>query len=177
MEEDEEYKTVFAHFGAAFYYANRLEHGMINALVYFQLFSTSKKTPKIKEERKIVADKYYDDSFSNTFGQIKAELKKYPHFTESIVELNNCNEERNFLAHHFFRYYAQYFYHSENRKEMIRRLENARLQFDLAAKNLSSAIAPIAEKYGITQEIVKKYADSIESELRKSPNLIALETL
>ena len=36
-ESGDHYKTVYAHFGAAMYFAQCLEHGLVNALVYLDL--------------------------------------------------------------------------------------------------------------------------------------------
>jgi len=69
-------------------------------------------------------------SFAQTLGRLKNQLVRYqgqsPALSSLITDLDKCVEERNFLAHHFWREHATHWFTAAGREGMVQRLEEAR---------------------------------------------------
>jgi hypothetical protein len=158
--EPEEAKEIYAHFGLAFYISNVLEHGIVNALLFLDTFQDPQRCTN-REQWENLIDKHFDDSFKMTLGQLKKRLvihkDKFSQLDAIVPELEKCLLERNFLAHHFYREYAQHWFSSNGRAEMVERLEAAREFFHATDRKLEAIIQPLMGKYGFTDEVFEKF--------------------
>lgn len=165
--EAEEAKEIYAHFGLTFYASNCLEHAIVNALCFLAIFPNRKNYNSQKDWENLV-DSYYEDSFEKTFGQLKKKLEShkdvFPSLLVVIPDLEKCLVERNFLAHHFYREHAQHWFSLRGRKEMIEKLEIARELFYATSRKLDSAVKPLAEKYGLTDELFEEFYSTVKLE-------------
>lgn len=157
--ESEEAKEIYAHFGLAFYESNCLEHGVANALCYIKIFLQRKSCGSQKEWEGLI-DKHFDESFEETLGRLIKQLEFHQDTLPSLLivmaDLEKCRDERNFLAHHFYREYAQGWFSFKGRKEMIERLQSSFELFFLTDRKLTAAVKSLAEKYGLTEEAIEK---------------------
>lgn len=153
--DDEEAKTIYAHFGLAFYTSNVLEHSMVNLLATIRLFPKFRGRVDLSSWPEDV-DRFYDKSFSKTFGKIKSILEdcaEIDALSERISEvLSAANKERNFLAHHFWREHSEHWFSANGRTEMVSRLEEMREAFKIADAEVERILSMLLPKYGITQE-------------------------
>ncbi|MBS0236483.1 MAG: hypothetical protein JSS50_04000 [Proteobacteria bacterium] len=165
--ESEDAKEIYAHFGRAMYFTNCLEHSIVNALCLLSLLPNREVYSSRKEWENLI-DHHYEESFKKCFGALKNQLKSHPDPFPSLLaiipDLEKCVEERNFLAHRFYREYAQHWFSTKGRKEMVKKLEAASELFNTTDEKLEDALKPITEKYGITEEILQKYYSEMQEE-------------
>jgi len=154
--DDEETKEVYAHFGLAYYCSCVLEHGVANALFILELMGKRREV-KTQEEWETLVDNHFENSFTQTLGRLRNQVLRHQEriaaLSSLLTDLDNCVQERNFLAHHFWREYATYWFTSADRHAMVQRLEEARELFSDTDKKLEAAIRPIAERYGYTPDL------------------------
>src|ERR1700683_4730827 len=74
-ETGEHYKTVYAHFGAAIYLAQCLEHGLVNALVYLDHIPNHPRPVRTLDEWSRSFDGFMNKQFENTLGQLIRRLR------------------------------------------------------------------------------------------------------
>jgi hypothetical protein len=102
----EEAKELYAHFGLAFYSSSVLEHGVANAIFILELMDKRAEV-KTRQEWETLVDNYFENSFAQTLGRLKNQLVSHRGrssvLARIIPDLDKCVEERNFLAHHFWR--------------------------------------------------------------------------
>jgi len=165
--DSEEEKEIYARFGLAFYLVNCLEHHIANVMCCIEVMPRMDKCGDRIEWENLI-DKHFDKSFDETFGRLKARLSEYskifPAILVIIPDLEKCVEERNFLAHHFYREYAQHWFSVKGRQEMIKRLEVAYDLFDLTSKKLDSSMEPLMEKYALTESAVEEMYNKMKAE-------------
>jgi len=168
-QDHEEFKEVYAHFGLTFYMANVLEHAMADFLVLLEIPHIAEEC-RNKQEFAELVDQRYENEFSKTLGKLKNALQKQTSLDNAEINileiLNECNNVRNYLAHHFWREYAVDFATHGGRKKMINHLAYWRKIFDEAEKSVSRLSRPLAEKCGITEEWIE---DHIRHMTEESP--------
>lgn len=167
VDEGEQIKEVYAHFGLALYLSQVLEHGLANALLLFDLVPNARKvaTPESWPE---IVDAFYEKKFERTLGALIAELKKYSGVTDSLNNiLTKALKERNRLAHHYFRERAKEFISSIGREKMITELQESQRLFENADKDLEIILAPIREQYGYSKDTIES---SIQTMMDESKN-------
>jgi hypothetical protein len=139
------------------YYAQVLEHGLVNAMVILQLLPHSRTVARDREHWGAVVDGFMDHHFQTTLGRmIKAfrEGSAVPPDLEG--QLGRALEKRNWLTHHFFRERADEFLTHAGRLRMLEELEAARQLFDDADRALDSFVKPVRERNGITDEWIER---------------------
>ena len=154
MDRGEGFKEVCAYFGAAMYFAQVLEHGIANALLFLDFFPN--RRGKWTEEE---YERFYDKNFDKTLGNLIKSLKRVSQLSSKLEpSLQEAKDRRSFLAHHFFR--------ERERKirqglygELIEELEEHRAFFNSTDRMLEEFIDPIRQKYGVTKEDIKKAVD------------------
>lgn len=100
----EHHKSVYAHFGAAVYYAQCLEHGLVNALVYLDLIPNHPRPVHSVEEWQQSFDGFMGRQFDNTLGQLIRQLSSVATIlTQLQSKLADALRLRNWLAHDYFR--------------------------------------------------------------------------
>lgn len=153
---DDEAKELYAHFGLAFYCSSVLEHGVANALLILELLE-GRAGAKTRAEWEALIDKHYAQSFAATLGKLKKRLAQHHERSTKLASvmaaLDKCVEERNFLAHHFWREYAAHWFSQYGRASMVQRLEQVRELFSDTDKELDTAIQPFKKRYGFTTDV------------------------
>lgn len=159
MKDDSEElaKEVYAHFGLAIYFAQILEHGLVNALVYADLLQNRKPNQTVED-----FDLFMDTNFEKTMGELIQSFKKHVSVpTEFDQLLLDVRTKRNFLAHRYFRARAKEFVTEGGSKRMIVELEAARDLFIRTDAALSEMFRPVREKLGITDEVIESHRREI----------------
>jgi hypothetical protein len=172
---DDEAKELFAHFGLAYYFSSVLEHGVVNALLILEIFD-KRRNVKTHAEWEMLVDAHFDSSFAKTLGRLKTQLARHNArstiLSNLITDLDRCVEERNFLAHHFWRDCSIKWFTRDGREEMNHRLEGVRDLFRYTDKQLEAAIQPFAKQHGITPELLQQTSREMKREyLESSTNL------
>lgn len=157
IDESKQIKEVFARFGLAIYWAQVLEHQIVNMFI----------AAKLHEKQRITRgdiDIIFDERFNQTMGKLIKELKDtYKVSPQMVRQLEDSLKTRNMLAHRYFRERVTVFATIEGRSEMIRELDKAIKDFESVDKILTDISMKIAEKYGVTQEMIDKLTEEILS--------------
>ena len=168
----DEAKELYAHFGLAFYCSSVLEHGVANAILALELLN-GRGGAKSRAEWESLVDKHFEDSFAKTLGRLIRQFARHHERSPALAGINTdlekCVAERNFLAHHFWRGYAEHWLTSDGRASMIQRLERARDLFAETDKKLEAAIQPLEVRHGITPEVVRQEMERISRNAAKEP--------
>lgn len=159
---DEHTKTVFAYFGAALYFAQVLEHGLVLALASLALIPEKLPRVRDKEEWSAVFDSFMDRQFKRTLGALLSDLRSLtPVPSQLDMLLGTALSKRNWLTHYYFRERAAEFTSNPGRERMIAELEEARALFEGAGTLLDSVVRPIRERYGITDERIERICNQM----------------
>jgi hypothetical protein len=167
---DEHVKTVYAHYGVALYFAQCLEHGLANALVYVDLIPRSARAARTSDQWTTEFDAFMGRSFEQTLGRLIRDLRLATAVPQDLEDqLTLALKRRNWLAHNYFRERASQFMSAGGRDDMIQELEEAQALFQRVDDLLGQAVKPVREKYGLTDDKLEKfYADhrsKIETDL------------
>lgn len=148
-------KEVYARFGLSFYYAQVLEHGIVNALVMLDL------VPKRHDQARTVAkweatfDSFMSEHFERTMGRLLHDLRSVTTVPDDLEALlRDALTRRNRLAHSFFRDHSENFISENGRNRMIAEVEECRVVFEAADDRLEQVIRPIRMKAGITDQMI-----------------------
>ena len=169
-DKDEHVKNVYAHFGLAIYFAQVLEHALVNTMICAELLPQRAGKPESKGERETEFDAFVNEKYQQTLGRLIRALKNatsIPPDLESV--LTEALEKRNFLAHHYFRERAEEFMSWSGRERMIEELQGAQENLDDTATRITAVERPLREKYGLTDELLRpgeeKYLKSFERDI------------
>ncbi len=155
-DEGEHIREVYARFGLAVYFAQVLEHGLVNALVILDLIPSRRHLMRSKEEWALAVDSFIDRRFESTMGQLMKALQDVttvPTDLEGI--LREALKQRNWLVHSFFRERADEFMSFSGRTQMLLELDTCRACFEEADNRLNEVLRPLRTKVGITDEVIK----------------------
>src|SRR6266487_3858100 len=100
---DEEAHEIYARYGLAMYFAQVVEHAIVNLMVALRLPERGRLT---------VADidELMNQAFGMTFGRLLGELRRQTDSADHVQEqLDQARETRNWLAHRYFRERAAQF--------------------------------------------------------------------
>jgi hypothetical protein len=165
-DSGEHHKSVYAHFGAAMYFAQCLEHGLVNALVYLDLIPNHARSAQSSTEWQASVDGFMDRQFENTLGQLVRRLSRVATVPTGLsTQLENALRLRNWLAHDYFRERATAWFSSDERDRMIEELERCRTTFQEADQLLDATFKPVRERYGLTDERLERAYDELRAEL------------
>ncbi len=146
MDENEQAKETYAHFGLAVYLAQVLEHGLVNALVILKL-------PERDRLTRTDIDAFMEKRFENTLGKLINNLRRVTSVPEELdTLLSHALKKRNWLCHHYFRVRAVEFMTIAGRTDIIAELKEVQELFMQADALLSETVQPLANRYGITKE-------------------------
>jgi hypothetical protein len=166
-ETGEHHKTVYAHFGLALYFAQCLEHGLVNALVYLDLIPNHPRPVRTLNEWTSSFDGFMDKQFENTLGQLIARLRKIASVPDELrAKLIDAIKTRNWLAHDYFRERALEWVSQEGRDRMIAELEECQKKFLEADRLLDATGKPVREKYGFTDERLQQAYEEMLAKAR-----------
>lgn len=154
--EDEHTKEVYARFGLAIYYAQVLEHGLVNALVILDLIPSRRHLVRSRDEWGTTVDAFMDRHFETTMGRLLSafrEVTVVPSDVEGLLQ--DALKRRNWLVHEFFRERAVQFMSHAGREEMLQEVDECRARFEAADKCLEAIVGPLRREAGITDEILE----------------------
>lgn len=150
MIDDEHVREVYAYFGLAVYYAQVLEHGIVNAMVVLRL-------PHRDRFTKGDIDAFMDQQFENTLGKLIKNLQAETTLPPDLEELlRQALKTRNWLCHDYFRERAFEFGTEAGREKMLAALLDAKELLTRADKRLDSVVKPLADRCGITEVLFQE---------------------
>lgn len=161
--DDPAFKRVCARYGLAMYFVQVLEHGIVNALVWLDLFKKTggRWTP---EEY----DKYYESRFSDTLRELSTKLARHGQIPEELkVRLEEANRRRRLLAHHFFRDACDAVA-LEQVSNVVDRLEDDRCFFQETDRMLDAFMEPIFASVGFSKEVRERAMEEYRREIGMS---------
>ncbi|WP_155956135.1 hypothetical protein [Pseudomonas sp. RL] len=153
MEADhgESFKELCAHYGAAMYFAQVLEHGIANALLFLDLIPRT--SAKYSPEQ---FDAFYEDQFEKTLGNLIRTLKSVTTVPKDLEDaLQESKDRRAHVAHHFFREAADDIY-LKNYQKRIDELEGHRAFFQATDELLEAFVWPVMQSYGYTEATMER---------------------
>jgi hypothetical protein len=154
-DEGEQIKEVYAQFGLAVYYAQVLEHALVNALVYLDLIPSLARRARTRAEWEKEFDSFLNRHFETTLGKMIRNLSSVTAVPSNLeAMLREALAKRNWLAHEYFRERAEQFMSMRGREKMLTELQEVQTLFDGADRSLDEVVRPLREKYGITDEKV-----------------------
>ena len=167
MDKSDHCREVYARYGHAMYRAQCVEQSITQLIVFFDFFpnNLSKISSKADWEKGI--DEFDGELSSKTMGQLVKSLTGLGAVDTSIEnKLRVALSERNMLAHRFFVDHALNFVSEKGRDLMIFALHECCALFDEIEDILNPITYSLCEKYGLTQELLKK----IETEMFEGAN-------
>jgi hypothetical protein len=154
--ESDQVREVYAKYGAAMYFAQVLEHGLAN----FVIFSRAGKTLRSEAD----ADALFQELLSSTMGrQLREVLVEEDLPEELIARLRNALRIRNFLAHDYFREGSERFLSFSGRNEMLVELEALRAELAATDDELEGITRGIMVAKGITRETIEAELASLRA--------------
>jgi hypothetical protein len=152
--EDWLVREVFAHFGAATYSSQVLEHGIVNLVVWS---GVRDRRYRVLEETETANA----ELLRQTLGSVrKILLSRRPDIGHLDDLLLRAVRLRNFLAHEYFRQRAAAFMTEDGRNQMIEELDQAKAFFEEVDAKLSPLTAQIIEVMGITRHMPEAMEDA-----------------
>lgn len=156
-DEDEHVKEVYARFGLAVYFAQVLEHGLVNALVILDLIPSRRHLARSRDQWGAEVDAFMDRHFQATMGRMMKNLRDMTQVDADLEQLlHDALNKRNWLVHDFFRERATQFMSAEGRGQMLREVAECRDLFQSADKALEAIVEPLRKKAGITDELLER---------------------
>lgn len=152
MEEDispESWQTreVYATFGLAIYFAQVLEHGIVNLIVWSGVIDGTYHTYEETEAANV-------ELFRKTMGAMKKELinrrADLAHLDEDLVRALRL---RNFLAHNYFRERSSAFVNEHGRDQMLDELRNAIAIFQEVDAKISDLTLELLKTKGVHERM------------------------
>ncbi|MEB3263528.1 MAG: hypothetical protein VKJ66_04060 [Synechococcus sp.] len=166
--DDEQVKEVYARFGLAVYFAQVLEHGIVNALVVLYLIPTRRHLARSADEWAGEVDAFMDRHFQAPMGRMMSSLRDVTYVDDDLEQLlNEALRKRNWLVHHFFRERASEFMSSPGREQMISEIDGCRDLFQSADKRLEAIVVPLRRKAGLTDELFAREYERMQKEARR----------
>jgi hypothetical protein len=146
IDEEEQSKTLYAEFGAAMYFAQVFEYGVISALVALRL-------PEKEKYTRQDIDEFIEGKYEKTLGALLRHLRGSMQLSDRLASLIEMSlARRNYLAHRYFRERAVPLQTIDGRDAMIAELQADQALFRETDRLLTEALLPIREKHGVTQE-------------------------
>ncbi len=161
---DDEAKDVYAHFGLAMYLAQVLEHAIVNAMMVARM-------PERDRVTRGAIDVFVDAQFEKTLGAMMHELRRWVAVPADLEDrLRTALKTRNALAHGYFRKRATAWYEQGGMARMVTELEEAEQLFMSVTEALDSLMAPLCQRFGITQDkLDAEFAQLVNEAAQPSP--------
>lgn len=164
----EQVKEVYARFGLAIYFAQVLEHGIINALVILDLIPSRRHLARSADEWGSEVDAFMDRHFQATMGRMMRNLRDTTQVDDDLEQLlSEALRKRNWLVHDFFRERATEFMSSPGREQMISEVDGCRDLFQSADKRLEATVVPLRRRAGLTDELLAREYERMQKEARR----------
>lgn len=144
-------REVYSRYGLAMYMAQVLEHGMVNAVIVMQTLP-SMRTHENEAAWHATFDGAYETGLARTYGNMLRQLENLNGFPPNLINrLRGAKEDRDILAHRFFRQNDLAFMNRDGRTSMIAWCEDRIVLFKALSDDVDAFLAPIQQRYGITQ--------------------------
>jgi hypothetical protein len=158
---DEEVREVYARYGLAMYFAQVVEHAIVNLMISLRLPERGKLPGR-------EIDAFMEDAFRMTFGRLLGELRRQSRFAELVQqELDQARETRNWLAHRYFRDRAVQFMSPAGRGAMLGELDDAANLFLRTNDMLERLSAEIRAANGVSEDAVRSEYDQLLKEVEE----------
>ncbi|MGO4185284.1 hypothetical protein AB4Z17_29370 [Paenibacillus sp. TAF43_2] len=159
-DENEHSKECYAHFGLSIYYAQVLEHQLVNMIVVLKL---SQGLLPCEND----LDTIYERKFSKTMGHLINEIKQlFLLQTEEVDELKEILRLRNFIVHEYFKEKITLTFSRSGKDEMINELKEFVERVQALDEKLVVYSNELHEKIGITQEMIQAELIKVKEEIR-----------
>lgn len=149
MSYDDPKKDVFAHFGAAVYFAHCVETSMQHIVFAFE-FRASANPNWTKQEYEQEFDRFDESCRALTFGSLRNRVR--PFIPDDLfVALDAAKKKRDWLAHGYWYDRAGEMMVDGGEDFLIAELETIRQEFAQLDERLVAIYLPRWEKFGITE--------------------------
>lgn len=164
--DDAQIREVYARFGLAMYMAQVLEHGMVNAVVVMKILPTVRShTGEASWQAAI--DSAFDNGFARTYGNMVRQLETLPEFPQQLLtRLKAAKDDRDILAHRFFRQNDMAFMNCDGRTGMIIWCEERIETFRALSDEIDAFLSPIQERYGLTEARLARLLEHLVEQAR-----------
>jgi hypothetical protein len=154
-DDDEHIKEVYARFGLAVYFAQVLELGLVNALIFLHLIPSRRHRARSRDEWGAVVNTFIDRHFEATMGHLIKNLRDVTQVDTDLERLlSDALKRRNWLVHDFFRERATNFVSASGRQQMLTEIDECRELFQSADERLEAIVEPLRLGAGITDEFL-----------------------
>lgn len=164
-------REVYSRYGLAMYMAQVLEHGMVNATIVMRTLPTRRAHPD-EASWHAAFDRAYKTGLGLTYGNMLKELTAITDFPRPLLaQLQAAKEDRDVLAHRFFRQNDLAFMNQDGRTAMIASCEARVKLFKTLSDDIGAFVAPIAAQHGISQEWIDRATEhSLEDARNWTPD-------
>lgn len=151
-------REVFAHYGAAMFFAQVLEQGLVNALTFAQTATTPGSTQS-------TFDLNFDGNLRVTTGRLLHRIKPFLGDDTDLVDaLTSALELRNRFAHTYWVEHDRNFFSFSCREVMMAEAIQAQTTFQQVDSRLNPVLARYLQSVGLTREQLDSYiAEEFES--------------
>lgn len=164
QEESDQTRDVYAHFGLALYLAQCLEQSIFQHLLFVDHFPRALAAHKTHEEWIGAFDAYEARELGQTLGKLIRRWKEVGQPTDVIEgKLKEALNYRNWLAHGYFADRATSFVTPQGREGMLDELRSMQAIFRDAAELIDEATRPIAQRFGLTEDVIEKLVSELLS--------------
>lgn len=158
---DEETREVYARYGLAMYFAQVVEHAIVNLMIALRLPERGTLT-----NRDI--DHFMDAAFAMTFGRLSKELRRLGQPTHFLQQdLDQARDMRNWLAHRYFRDRAVQFMSPAGRAVMLQELNDATNLFLQVNERLERLSAEVRAANKVGEDAVRQEYDQLLLEVEQ----------
>lgn len=167
--EEEQIREVYSRYGLAMYMAQVLEHGMVNADIVVRTLGT-RAAHDDEASWHAAFDAAYEVGLAKTYGNMLRHIERLEGFPPDLLaRLRQAKEDRDALAHRFFRQNDIAFMSPQGRTAMIAWCE-ARIElFKELSDEVDAFIRPIRERHGISEEWIEQAMELSLKQAREWP--------
>jgi len=148
--DDAVMRELYAYYGLAMYYAQSLEHGMVNLLVAIR---------RVKEPDACYDDieAFFDRGYKKTLGTLLKDVGRHIDIPEELDGLlRDAMNGRNYLVHNYFRERTVELQTMDGKRAMIDELYGYQELFRRAGGLVDAITVQLMERLGISRETVEK---------------------
>lgn len=158
---DEETREVYARYGLAMYFAQVVEHTIVNLMIALRL-------PERGALTKQDIDQFMNEAFAMTFGRLLKELRRMDQPTHFLQrDLDQTRNMRNWLAHRYFRDRAVQFMSPAGRVAMLQELDDATSLFLEVNEHLERLSAEVRAANNVGEDAVRQEYEQLLLEVQQ----------
>lgn len=168
--EETQIREVYSRYGLAMYMVQVLEHGMVNAAIVMRTLPAMRSHPN-EASWHAAFDSAYETGLARTYGNMLKQLGAIDEFPEALLaRLRAAKEDRDVLAHRFFRQNDLAFMNPNGRTAMIAWCDERVQLFNTLSDAIDEFIAPIQHRHGISPQWIERAMEqSLEDARNWSP--------